>query len=174
MNNNFLILTPLKLLAIGSAAVVLAGCGHGSQAGAPGAGAMAGGARPPTEVGVVAIAAENISVAVELPGRVASERMAEVRARATGILLNRLFDEGAEVKANQLLFQIDPAPMQASFDSAKAALDRAEATVAQAQSKAKRNESLVKINGVSQQAYEDAKAAALQSAADVEAAKAAL
>ena len=100
-------------------------------------------------------------------------REAEVRARATGILLKRLFEEGADVTADQVLFEIDPAPLQASYDSAKASLAKAEATDEQAQAKAKRNEALVKVNGVSQQAYEDARASALQSEADVLAAKAA-
>jgi membrane fusion protein (multidrug efflux system) len=168
---------PLPLhprLAVVMAAALLAGCGRGPNSGAP-AGAPAGaGAMPPTEVGVVSISTQSLPLAAELPGRVNAERMAEVRARATGILLKRLFDEGAEVQADQLLFQIDPAPLQAAYDSAKAALDRAEATLEEAQSKARRNEALLKINGVSRQAYEDAKAAAAQSVADAEAAKAAL
>ena len=129
---------------------------------------------PPTEVGVVTVAPEPVTVTTELPGRVNAMRVAEVRARATGILLKRLFEEGADVKGDQTLFEIDPAPLQASYDSAKANLAKAEATAEQAAAKAKRNEALVKVNGVSQQAYEDAKASALQSAADVLAAKAAL
>lgn len=133
-----------------------------------------GGAMPPTEVGVVTIASEKAAVTVVLPGRVNAMRVAEVRARATGILLKRLFEEGADVTANQVLFEIDPAPLQASYDSARASLAKAEATQTQAKAKAIRNESLVKVNGVSQQAYEDARASALQSEADVMAAKAAL
>jgi membrane fusion protein (multidrug efflux system) len=78
------------------------------------------------------------------------------------------------VTAGQVLFEIDPAPLQASYDSAKASLAKAEASQEQAETKAKRNETLVKSNGVSQQAYEDAKAGALESAADVLVAKAAL
>lgn len=120
------------------------------------------------------VAFEAAATTSELPGRVSAVRVAEVRARATGILLRRLFDEGAEVKADQVLFEIDPAPLQASHDSAKASLAKAQATLEQARAKAKRNETLLKINGVSQQAYEDAKASALQSDADVQAATAAL
>ena len=129
---------------------------------------------PPAEVGVVTITPEQVALTVELPGRINAVRVAEVRARATGILMKRLFEEGTDVQADQVLFQIDPAPLQASYDSATANLAKAEATLERAQADARRKESLVKINGVSQQAYEDAKAAALQSEADVLAAKAAL
>ena len=160
----------LPLLAFGLA--VLTGCGPASKA-AP-AGGPPGGGMPPPEVSVVTVAPEAVPVTTELPGRVNAMRMAEVRARATGLLLKRQFEEGADVQAGQLLFEIDPAPLQASYDSAKASLAKAEATVEQAEAKAKRDEGLVKINGVSQQAYEDSRAAALQSAADVLAAKAAL
>ena len=128
----------------------------------------------PVDVSVITIAPEKAVLSVELPGRVSLVREAEVRARVTGILLKRLFDEGAEVRAGQVLFEIDPAPLQASYDSAKANHAKAEASREQAQAKARRNEILIKSNGVSQQAYEDAKAAALQSEADVLAAKAAL
>ena len=78
------------------------------------------------------------------------------------------------MQADQVLFEIDPAPLQASYDSAKANLAKAEATVERAQADARRKEALVKVNGVSQQVYEEAKATALQSEADVLAAKAAL
>ena len=155
------------------ALVAPAGCGRGSNAGGPAAGAP-GGSLPPTEVGVITVAFEAAATTAELPGRVSAVRVAEVRARATGILLRRLFDEGADVKADQVLFEIDPAPLQASYDSAKASLAKAQATLEQARAKAKRNETLLKINGVSQQAYEDAKASALQSDADVQVATAAL
>lgn len=128
---------------------------------------------PPT-VGVVTIEAGNTAVTTELPGRVVAVRTAEVRARVTGILQKRRFEEGAQVQAEQVLFEIDPAPLQAAYDSAKASLARAQATRDQAQADAKRKEALVAINGVSQQSHEAAKATALQAAADVLAAQAAL
>jgi membrane fusion protein (multidrug efflux system) len=166
------------ILLLGLALAAVTGCGRGPKAGPesgpPGAGIPPGAAMPPTEVGVVSVTPQVVKVTTELPGRVKAMRVAEVRARATGILLKRCFEEGADVQTDQLLFEIDLAPLQASYDSAKANLAKAEATVEQAQAKAKRNEALVKINGVSQQAYEDAKASALQSEADVQAAKAAL
>ena len=163
--------------------VLVAGCGKGpgggpggpgGMGGMPGMGGGGGGAMPPTEVGIVTLAPEKAVLTVELPGRVTPVRMAEVRARVTGILQKRLFEEGADVKADQVLFEIDPAPLQATFDSAKASLARAEASAEQARATTKRNEGLVKINGVSQQAYEDSVAAAKQADADVLAAKAAL
>lgn len=110
----------------------------------------------------------------ELPGRINAVRMAEVRARATGILLKRLFKEGADVKEGDILFQIDPAPLQASLNSAKANLARAEATLRQAKTKAERHQALVEINAVSKQDYDNAVAAAEQSEADVLSAKAAV
>ena len=154
------------------ALVTLTGCGRSPNTHGPGG--SPGAAMPPTEVGVVTVTPDVVTITTELPGRVNAVREAEVRARATGILLRRLFEEGTNVTADQVLFEIDPAPLQASYDSAKASLAKADATREQAQAKAKRNEALVKINGVSQQAYEDARASALQSEADALAAKAAL
>lgn len=131
-------------------------------------------AMPPPEVGVVTIASSAQPITMELPGRLTAVRTADVRARATGILLKRTFEEGADVKEGQVLFQIDPAPLQASLDSAQASLDKAEATLEQAQSRAKRYESLVQIHAVSQQDYDDARALAAQSKAEVDLAKAAV
>lgn len=110
----------------------------------------------PVDVSVVTVTPANLTVTTELPGRVTPERVAQVRARATGILLKRLFDEGAEVTNDQVLFQIDPALLQASYDNAQATLAKAQATLAGAQNTARRDETLVQVKGVSQQAYEDA------------------
>jgi membrane fusion protein (multidrug efflux system) len=165
------------IVLCGLALGAVTGCGRGPTAGPagepPGAG-MPGAGMPPTEVSVVTVTPGAVTLTTELPGRVVAVREAEVRARATGILLKRRFTEGADVTADQVLFEIDPAPLQASYDSAQASLAKAEATLEQARAKAKRNEGLVKINGVSQQAYEDARASARQSEADVLAAQAAL
>jgi membrane fusion protein (multidrug efflux system) len=158
------------------ALAALAGCGRGGGAAGPGGmpGGMPGANAGPVEVGVVTIAAEDTKLTLDVPARINPVRVAQVRARVTGIVQKRLFDEGAEVRTNQVLFEIDPAPSQAAYDSAKAALARAGASREQAQAQAKRDEALVKINGVSQQAYETAKASALEAEADVLAAKAAL
>ena len=85
---------------------LLAACGQKPAEGAgPGAGAP-----PPAEVGVVTVAPRAVGLATELPGRLEASRVAQVRARAAGILQKRLFNEGSEVKAGQPLFQIDSAP----------------------------------------------------------------
>jgi len=144
---------------------VLAGCG--SKASAP----MQ---MPAPEVGVVTISSQTLPVTTEFPGRIDAERVAQVRARATGILLKRTFVEGSEVKEGDVLFQIDPAPLKASLDSAQANWDKARANLASTQSKADRFKALVAINAVSKQDYDDAFAASLQAKADVEAAKAAM
>ena len=96
--------TPARLTVLGLAAmVVLAGCGRKSAGGPPGAGA-------PRVVGYVTLAPSSVSLTRELPGRTSAFRVAEVRARVDGIVLKRLFTEGAEVKEGQPLYQIDPAP----------------------------------------------------------------
>jgi len=153
------------------------GCGP-KQGGPPGAGGPGapggpgGFGGPPPEVSVVTVAAEALTLTTELPGRIDAVRVAEVRARVAGILLKRLFEEGADVKANEVLLEIDPAPLQAALSSAKAALAKAEANLKQAQAKAGRYQALVQYNAVSKQDYDDAVAAAAQAEAEVLAGKA--
>jgi membrane fusion protein (multidrug efflux system) len=129
---------------------------------------------PPAEVSVTAAISEPVSVTTELPGRFEPVRVAEVRARVAGILLRKAFVEGADVKAGDLLFQIDPAPLQAAQNSAKAALARAEASLKQAAAQAARYRELVEINAVSRQDYDNASASQQIFEAEVLAAKAAL
>ncbi|EEO26899.1 efflux RND transporter periplasmic adaptor subunit [Oxalobacter paraformigenes] len=134
-------------------------------------------AAPPArlpEAAFVTVAPEKMAVENELPGRLESYRTAEVRARVPGVILKRAFEEGAYVKQGQLLFQIDPRSYEASVQSAKATVARAEANKVQADLKLKRYTPLVEINAISKQEYDDAIAAQKQAAADVEAAKAAL
>jgi len=129
--------------------------------------------QPPTpEVGVVTISSQTLPVTAELPGRIDAVRVAEVRARATGILLKRMFNEGSQVKEGDVLFQIDSAPLQANYDSAKAGFAKARAALTQTRARADRYKALVAINAVSKQDYDDAQAGALQAKADLEAAKA--
>ncbi|MDB5772072.1 MAG: rane fusion protein multidrug efflux system [Burkholderiales bacterium] len=108
----------------------------------------------------------------DLPGRLEAARIAQVRARVPGIVTKRVFREGSEVKAGDVLFRIDAAPFQATYNSAQAALARAEANQAQANLKAERFKSLVATNAISKQEYDDAQTAQKQTAADVAAAKA--
>jgi membrane fusion protein (multidrug efflux system) len=150
--------------------LALTACGGGQNAPAgPGAGAP-----PPPEVGVVTVTTQTAPLTTELPGRVEASRVAQVRARVTGIVQKRLFREGSEVKAGQVLFVIDPAPYQAAVDSAKAALAKAQANVTQATAQATRFKPLRDANAISQQDYINAQAAQAQAEADVAAAGAAL
>jgi membrane fusion protein, multidrug efflux system len=128
----------------------------------------------PVEVTVVTLKPQPVSLVAELPGRTAAFRIAEVRPQVGGIIQKRLFTEGGEVKAGQLLYQIDPASFQASFDSAKAALAKAEAQEHSSRLKADRYRVLVRTKAVSDQEQVEMEANWKQAVADVAAAKAAL
>jgi len=161
----------MTLAALGIAALLL-GCGA-KESGAP----AAGGGRPnmpPPEVGVVTVQSQSVSLQNELPGRVSAVRVAQVRARVSGVVLKREFREGSDVKAGQPLFQIDASSYQAAVDSAQAALARAQAQLAQASAIAERYKPLVAVNAISQLEYSNAKAAQSLADADVAGAKAAL
>jgi membrane fusion protein (multidrug efflux system) len=132
--------------ALWAAILTLTGCGQPPPPPAP----------PPPQVGVVTVAPEPVSLVTQLPGRLDAVRVAEVRARVAGILLKRVFVEGSDVAAGQVLALIDPAPFQASLDSALAALAKAQANLRQAQSQADRYKELVPIHAVSQQDYDNA------------------
>lgn len=155
-------------LAAISIAVLLAACG---QSTAPGG--MAQGAGAPPEVGVFTVRMQTVPVTSELSGRTVANVIAEIRPQIGGIVQQRLFREGGEVKAGELLYQIDPALYQASYDSASAALAKAEANVVTTRLKAQRYQELIADKAVSQQAADDAKTAQLQAEADVAASKAA-
>lgn len=99
---------------------------------------------------------EELKIVRELPGRVDAVRLADVSARVTGILLERKFEEGAKVEKDQVLFQIDPAPLQAARDAAAAQVEVAKANLNGAEITFKRFSELVKTGGVSRQNYDDA------------------
>ena len=158
--------------AVLTALAVLAACGpKAGEGGGPGA---AGGPPPPAEVGVVTVATRAVGLATELPGRLEASRVAQVRARAAGILQKRLFTEGSDVKAGQALFAIDAAPYRASAASAQAVLARAQANATQATAQAERYKPLVEANAISQQDFINAVAAQKAAEADVASARAAL
>ena len=123
-------------------------------------------------VSVVSLEPQTVTLTRELPGRTNALLVAEVRPQVSGIVKERLFTEGSLVEAGQPLYQLEDATYKAAYDSAKAALARAEATLETAQLNYKRTAELVKINAVSTQDYEDATAALRQAEADVVAAKA--
>lgn len=130
-------------------------------------------APPPPTVSVITVAPAAVPVSNELPGRVEAFRVAQVRARTPGIVLKRVFEEGSDVKAGQVLFRIDPAEFQAGFASAEAAVQKAEANLAQANLREKRYKPLLAAQAVSQQEYDDAVTAQKQAQADLATAKAA-
>jgi len=151
------------LLAV-AAALTLAGCGKQEAPAAP---------KSAPQVGVVVVKAQQVAVTTVLPGRTSPYQIAEVRPQIGGIVLQRLFREGADVKAGETLYQIDPALYKATYDSAHANLAKSEANLATVKLKAERYRELVKINAVSKQDFDDAEAAEKQAVADVAASQAA-
>ena len=129
---------------------------------------------PPPEVAVVALKTEPVTVTAELPGRTVPVMVSEVRPQIRGLIQKRLFTEGQQVKAGQVLYQIDPALYQADYDSAKATLARAQAALVSARLLAERYAELVQIEAVSKQQNDDAEAAYGRAEAEVAVARAAL
>jgi membrane fusion protein (multidrug efflux system) len=126
----------------------------------------------PTQVGVITVHTQPVTRTTELPGRTSSVMMSDVRPQVDGLILKRLFVEGGDVTAGQQLYQIDPAPYQATYDSAVATLAHDEAALATADLKAARYKPLAEAQAVSQQDYDDARAAALEAKADIASARA--
>lgn len=126
------------------------------------------------QVTTVVLSPGRLELSEDLPGRVAPLRMAEIRPQISGIVQQRLFEQGGEVRAGQALFRINPAPLMAERDTALAALQRAEAVLARAQLQAQRLEPLVQADAISRQVYDDAVSQREQAAADVAQARATL
>jgi len=145
-----------------AAVIALSGCGSGNQGFAP----------PPPEVGVVEAHAEPVPITRDLVGRLSPTRSADVRARVAGVLLKRLYSEGTDVREGQVLFQIDPAPLQAALEAAEAALAQAEASATNARVFAQRNRELATTGAVSKSELDTAEANERTSAAQVLQAKA--
>ena len=150
------------LLACASA-LALGGCGEQSPP-----------APPPPSVGVVELTVQNAPLMTELPGRVAALETAEVRPQINGIIRRRLFWEGAQVHAGQMLYEIEDAPYRAALGQAKGALARAQASIRATALQAQRYRDLVGINAVSRQEADNAAASAQQARADVAAQQAAV
>lgn len=119
------------------------------------------------DVTVLQLAAQKINLSTELAGRVSAFQISEVRPQVSGILQKRLFEEGSDVKAGQVLYRIDPATYEAALDRAQASLTRAEANVIPAQLKMHRFKNLLATKAVSKQDYDDAEAAWKQATAEV-------
>ncbi len=156
---------PFVTLSLLVGALLLSGCDSAStpQASAPLA-----------SVRVETVQARPLSISNELSGRIAAPRVAEVRARVAGVVLQRVFHEGRDVKQGEVLFRIDPAPFKADLDSAEAALRKAEANAFQARLQAQRYAQLIDDKAISGQDYDNARASVRQTAADVAANKAAV
>lgn len=159
----------LPTAAVLAIALVLAGCDKGQADGAQGG---QGGAAP--QVTVLTIQPKPVPVTAELAGRTTAFQVAEVRPQVTGIVKARAFTEGSEVKAGQVLYQVDSASYEAALDSARATLAKAEANLMTTKLKAGRYDELAGIEAVSKQARDDAQAALKQAQAEVAAAQAAV
>lgn len=158
----------LSYSATVAALATLAACGKPQQAGG------SGGQMPPAEVGVMVVQAQTVGMNTELNGRTSPFAVAEIRPQVGGIIQKRVFNEGGEIKAGELLYQIDPATYAASLESAKAALARDEATLVSAKAKAERYKNLIGDKAISQQDLDDAQAAYKQAEASVLSDKAAI
>lgn len=140
-----------------AASLLLVGCSQADEEEAPQA----------IPVRTVTVAAQTVPNVIELPGRVEPVREAEVRARVTGIVQKRLYEEGTDVSEGQPLFRIDPRELRASSNQTKAALARARATAANARAVVERYRPLVEENAISSQEYDAAIAASREAEANV-------
>lgn len=146
--------------------LALAGC-QKEEAGVPPA-------PPPSPVGVVTVQPETLPITSDLPGRIAPTRLAEVRPRVSGIIVERVFEQGSLVKEGDVLYRIDPAPFQVQVDSAEATLRRAQALQLQARQTADRQTQLTKSDVASRQEYDAAISGLAQADAEVAIAQASL
>ncbi|HAT8036359.1 TPA: multidrug efflux RND transporter periplasmic adaptor subunit AcrA [Citrobacter rodentium] len=158
-------LTPLAIVLMLSGSLALTGCDDKQ--------AQQGGQQMP-EVGVVTLKTEPLQITTELPGRTSAFRIAEVRPQVSGIILKRNFEEGSDIEAGVSLYQIDPATYQASYESAKGDLAKAQAAASLAQVTVNRYKKLIGTQYISKQDYDQALADAQQANAAVTAAKAAV
>ena len=153
-------------LLLSLSAMALAGCDKKPAAQAPPAG--------PVQVGVVTLKPQHIVLSTELPGRTTAFLTADVRPQVSGLVKRRIFTEGAEVKAGEPLYQIDPATYQATYDIAVATLAYNQAALADARAKSTRYKPLAAAQAVSQQDYVDAVAATGEAAANISTAQASI
>jgi len=143
-----------------AAALLLVGCGNGP-------GQQAARSHVP-EVAVVAIESRPIELTTELPGRTDAYLVSEIRPQVNGIIQKRMFKEGSDVNAGDLLYQIDSAPFQVAYNSAKASLGKAQANLPSIRSRAQRYKECLVDNAVSRQDYDDAAAAVQQAEAEIQ------
>jgi len=157
---------PTLLLASAAGAALFAIACGGEAAAPPPPG--------PPEVSTVTLATQRVVLTTELPGRTSPYLVAEIRPQVNGLIQDRKFTEGSDVRAGSVLYQIDPAPYQAAYDQAAAALEVARANVPALRSRAERLRELAAMRAAGEQDAEDADAALRQAEANVSAAEAAL
>ena len=157
-------ITRSVIMTVVAGALLLVGCERPAQQGPS--------PKTPPAVSVVTVQPAEVRLTTTLPGRTAAFRVAEIRPQVSGLILERLFTEGSDVKAGQVLYRIDAAPFQAALDNAKAALRRAEANLPPIISRADRYKELLADKAVSQQDYDDTDAAIKKTLAEVESWKA--
>jgi len=126
------------------------------------------------QVSAVTLRPQSVTITAEVPGRTAASLVAEVRPQVGGIIRARNFKEGSEVKAGDVLYEIEPSPYQAAYDSSVATLQKAEGAVPSAQAKVDRYQGLTSQAAVSKQDLDDARSTLAQALADVASARAAL
>jgi membrane fusion protein, multidrug efflux system len=148
---------PLRWAVVVMALTILLGCDRGQGKQAP----------PIPEVAALALQPQQVELTTELPGRTSAYLVAEIRPQVNGIIQKRLFREGSDVKAGQLLYQIDPAPFQVAHDSAKASLGKAQANLPSIRLRAERYRELLVDKAVSRQDHDDAAAAVAQAQAEI-------
>ena len=161
LHSRFIIFITVTMVA----ALTFTGCSKPKPAAPP---------STPPEVGIIVIKPEKVSLTTELSGRTVPQLIAEVRPQVSGIILKRLFTEGSDVKAGQILYQIDPASYEAAYASAKASQGRVEASLVSLRLSEGRYRDLVKIKAVSQQDYDNASAQLKQAEAELAVTKAAV
>ncbi|WP_147155515.1 efflux RND transporter periplasmic adaptor subunit [Reyranella soli] len=147
---------PIWLVGLG---LVLAACDESASADAP--------QSAPPDVGIVTVKAESFALTRELPGRVAPTRVADVRPRVSGIVVQRLFEQGSDVKAGEALYQIDPKPFEVELQASEAALERAKAALELAQQQVNRSSAMVKAQAIATAQHEIAVATVAQNKAEV-------
>ena len=143
-----------------TAITFLSGCGGSDKAQGPQVGGP--------EVGIVTIQPQRVQLTTDLPGRTSAYLVSEIRPQVSGIVQKRLFREGSDVEAGQLLYQIDPVPFEVAYESAKAALAKAQANLPSIRLRAERYKELLADNAVSRQDYDDAQAAMGQVNAEIQ------
>ncbi len=164
-----------KILVVSLAVAAVAGVSYYTFAeNGAGQNAMDPGGMPPTAVKTQTIEPQSITLFEELPGRTSAYKVSQIRPQVSGIVTKRQFEEGSIVKEGDQLYQIDPAPFRATYNSALANLQKAKANAKAITAKSDRYAELVKINAVSLQEYDDIKASLDQANADIAVANAAV